>query len=63
MFQFNNAVSVNIAESENKSNSKCISQVLVFYNTFYWLLTKIFETEFLEKNNTTGTDSSILHFD
>ena len=47
------AVSVN-KESVNTSISlvkKCISPVLAFFDTFYWLLSKILETKFLEKNN------------
>ena len=40
------AVSVN-KESVNTS----ISPVLAFFDTFFWLLSKILETKFLEKNN------------
>ena len=41
---------------------KSISQVLAFYNTSSWLVSDILETNFLEKNNTAGTDSSALDF-
>ena len=30
-----------------------------FFNTFYRLLTKLLEAEFLKKNNTTGTNSFV----
>ena len=61
------AVSVN-KESVSKSFfEKLLAlhtlQYPTFYKTFYWLLSKILETEFLKKNNTTGTDLSVLHFD
>ena len=36
---------------------------MYFIRPFYWLLTKILEKEFLEKNNTTGIDSFVFHFD
>ena len=66
MFDLQTLISLSVSvneESVNKTSLKVYSQVLAFYNTFYWLLSKIPEKEFLEKNNITGTNSSFFHFD
>ena len=52
MFDLQTLISLSVSvneESVNKTSLKVYSQVLPFYNTFYWLLSKIPEKEFLEK--------------
>ena len=41
-----------------KLHRRCATEL----NIPFWL-TKVIEMEFLEKNKTTGTNSSVLHFD
>ena len=47
-----------LTTSQNKLHCRCSTGL----NIHFWL-TKIPETEFLEKNNATGNDLSVLHFD